>query len=854
MVSNNKCKQSNNRRNQHMQRKQSERKKNLIMLTMRMLVFVVFVSVGLSVLCNINERGSAKTTRSYSVQQHTVYSAVNRVNRKDARKRDKSNESQTRKPNGLFVKDVVLVSNKSLVHSVNNYGFTNKPIVVRVNIGGFDINAAKLIRSVEVSMKTYRVSRNGEKLVSNGMLKESTNFYYQSNPLAGFAVVPLNRETIYDFDTISIKVDTLYKNSRKNQENKQILSLKSLDEVNKNLVKSVSYVQKPVRFVNPKINFISTDGTALPHIVIVDYTEPIISVKYANSAAKHDKYYRTYMHARITINEANFAFLQYSHSDIPIAIIMADNKPFNITPDKFTNSSTEKNTWYTDVDFNKDAQWKAVYSVQDLSGNMSEPIKDEFVIDTTAPKVEVIGVRNSGSYAGKVEPEIIFKDSLLDSSSIKYSLRASKHTALAKPVVTQNDGNVCVKYGNLSRSTADDDFYTLQWSAQDLAGNSAQGNLSFSVNRGGSIYSFDSPTTSLNNHNVKSAPSVYIEEINPSGWRDAPTVSLIQDGHFKALDSKDFSVTTNRENGWYRRIYKIPAKNFQKNASYHVRVSSIDNAGHYSSNDNLVKSGATDAKSASLSFSVDSAAPTVSILNLKDNTSYQEEGEGRVLRMNAKDNMGLQSVKLSIDGKLVRQWSDKNASATSFSHTLKADDKKHNVKIEACDRAGNVTTSEYKNIAVSTIDKRDKKGKKGKKDKKEDEQKDKQKDKQDKNGEDNKSTDKKSTLKKNAAKKEAEKKDAAKKDANENSEIRTEESTKSADDGDSSDNQETNGSTDSEDDLVINEEPVSKSISAYQTHKKSALSSEVLIYAGIVVIAVVAALLGVGYYMKTRGR
>ena len=138
-----------------------------------------------------------------------------------------------------------------------------------------------------------------------------------------------------------------------------------------------------------------------------------------------------------------------------------------------------------------------------------------------------------------------------------------------------------------------------------------------------------------------------------------------------------------------------------------MRIASVDKAGNHSFSDSSVKTskGVMQTSASAVQFTVDHLAPLTTVFNMRNNATYKSSKEGKLLRISAKDNASLKSVKVSIDGKTRHIWHGKAANKPILSMKIKPDSICHDVLVEALDYAGNVTTVKYSNVKVVPIEK-----------------------------------------------------------------------------------------------------------------------------------------------------
>ena len=113
------------------------------------------------------------------------------------------------------------------------------------------------------------------------------------------------------------------------------------------------------------------------------------------------------------------------------------------------------------------------------------------------------------------------------------------------------------------------------------------------------------------------------------------------------------------------------------------------------------KKNADRKGTAEVNFAVDSTAPTASLLGIKSGTVYYSQ-QGQPASVDAKDNLGIKSTEVYVDGQLKDSWKGDATFKSTPSLTFDADAKSHEIVIHTIDKAGNEATSTYDNIYVAS--------------------------------------------------------------------------------------------------------------------------------------------------------
>ena len=341
-----------------------------------------------------------------------------------------------------------------------------------------------------------------------------------------------------------------------------------------------------------------------------------------------------------------------------------------------------------------------------FAGVAGESLMDDarFVIDLTPPRIEVGGVKEGDAYSGTVAPLIGCADANLGDQGCTVSLSGARQGALecdAMPSydVSHTDAGMNVTFWDFARHPEADDVYTLTATATDAAGNVTEASTTFSVNRFGSTYAFDEGTRQLRGTYLSQARDVEIREFNVSGLQSGESrITVVHNDRAETLSPDEFDTRTDREDGYCRTTYTIPARRFAGDGFYRVLVRSVDLAGNVSEN-TMEGKDADRRESAEVSFAVDSTAPTVSVPDLTSGATYAG-GTGKMIAIDAKDNLGVDHTELRIDGRVVREWNGDTSLGEMPRYELKADGIAHDVTVSVADKAGNQTSATYDAVTV----------------------------------------------------------------------------------------------------------------------------------------------------------
>lgn len=317
------------------------------------------------------------------------------------------------------------------------------------------------------------------------------------------------------------------------------------------------------------------------------------------------------------------------------------------------------------VRFNTEGEHHLSVACSDLAGNESErQSMPNFSLDFTPPTIVVGGIEDEHAYAGDVEAWAKLSDAGgLDATSVSAELYRGNGKKVEQPVVSWESGNAMVRLPLFAHTQEADDVYTLKISARDTAGNEAQSQTHFSINRFGSTFEVLSPLQQGIGH-FRDAPDVAVREVNVCGsvlgehsvrvtrgleTRELELSPVPGRGAFTLEDVRD-------GRGWSCATYRVGRQNFALDGTYRVSVSSHDRAGN--KNVSVAPSDGEDA--ARVAFVVDTVAPEVSCSGVTDNQEIREDRASVDIR--ATDAEGVEALEVKLDGQpadLVKEASDR---------------------------------------------------------------------------------------------------------------------------------------------------------------------------------------------------
>lgn len=467
----------------------------------------------------------------------------------------------------------------------------------------------------------------------------------------------------------------------------------------------------------------------------IDNTKPVVSVSYDNNDVRNDKYFNNHRTATITVVEHNF-----TSTDNRITYTRTSTKDGSaITEPKVSSWSQNGNTYTATINYNADGDYTFGMDVVDKAGN---ELKDnnvtyagkatkDFVVDTTIDKPVIGGVENGNSYKDSVLPKIDFSD--INFKDVKVTLLRTRKDEINKDVtsdyinVSTNDkgGSFAATEDTFKKIQENDGIYTLSVQITDKAENTSSDEVTFTVNRFGSVYSLGTYLSNdLNDKYVQSIDNdIVITEYNPDRLVEGNLdVVVTRDGSPVEYGDGELTISpvVNElakigSSGWYQYEYTISKNVFTDDNGnpidgiYKVYVGSEDTAGNKSENISYDES--------SVLFRLDHTAPTIKSVSGLDKKIVNADEQK--VSYEVFDAIGIDSIDVYYyDGNGTRvdhiRSTDKGSTdvtdilsdLTNYtgSFTIGSSTTSEPVRIVIKDLAGNVTDTDSKDFDVDSID------------------------------------------------------------------------------------------------------------------------------------------------------
>ena len=423
----------------------------------------------------------------------------------------------------------------------------------------------------------------------------------------------------------------------------------------------------------------TSDAVTTPEFVI-DTITPEVSVTFDNGNGRNG-YYANKRTATISVKEVNFDASRLSITGV-------NGQAFYLS-----NWTKKDNTYSTLISFEKDGDFSFDVSVKDKAGNVGNSIHvPKFTIDQNKPEIIIEGVKNKSANNGTVAPKITVKDTNIDKDSVKIELTGiiNGGVDITDKYSVSEDG-LTFTFKNIENVKENDDLYTLRVSVKDLAGNVSTEEITFSVNRFGSIYILGDNLKNINDKYVKAVKGLDLTEINVNKIKsNSVVITLTINGVPKTLaEGSDYTIEAVENDGdWKQYKYVFEDSLFTKDGSYILTVVSEDEAGNKNNNVN-------QTKEAEVKFGVDATAPIIAAVNFEANKYYDENGMD--FSISVKDNMILNSVKVYVNGTEVSCVEQDEI----YTFHVDESNKRQEIKVVATDLAGNEAIESYEGILIA---------------------------------------------------------------------------------------------------------------------------------------------------------
>ena len=498
-------------------------------------------------------------------------------------------------------------------------------------------------------------------------------------------------------------------------------------------------VDKDVKYSSDKTDVYSAQNDAdraIDNVFTIDNTKPVIAVSYDNNDVRNEKYFNNHRVATITVKEHNF-----TSTDNRIVYTRKSTKDgASIEEPKVSAWSQNGNTYTATINYNADGDYTFAVDLTDKAGNTTKDTEvsyngsasKDFVIDTTIDKPVISGVVNGNSYKESVLPKINFSDINFKNAQVR--LLRTRKDEINKDVTNnykiglstnQHGGSFNATEETFKKIQENDGIYTLSVQITDKAENTSSDEVTFTVNRFGSVYSLGKYLSNeLNDKYVQSIDNdIVITEYNPDRLvKGGLDVVVTRDGSPVEYGDGELTISpvVNElakigSSGWYQYEYTISKNVFTDDNGnpidgiYKVYVGSEDTVGNKSENISYDES--------SVLFRLDHTAPTIKSVSGLDKKIVNADEQK--VSYEVFDAIGIDSIDVYYyDGNGTRvdhiRSTDKGSTdvtdilsdLTDYtgSFTIGSSTTSEPVRIVIKDLAGNVTDTDSKDFDVDSID------------------------------------------------------------------------------------------------------------------------------------------------------
>lgn len=478
-------------------------------------------------------------------------------------------------------------------------------------------------------------------------------------------------------------------------------SISSVDLAeNETLDESVSYV-------NSDDN--SEDIRAISNVFTVDKTLPLISVRYDNNTFANDKYFAKARTAKVVIKEHNF---DVERVDFSKMIGTLNGNRLEKQPE--VQWTHEGNTHTAVIVFNVDGDYTFDVQATDMAANESETVDygdsaapNDFVVDQTIVKPIIGGITNGGAYKKDVVPTISFNDVNYKSYEVKlertrYGEKNVNVTTDFIKGITEEAQGISGSFDTFEWDVKNDGIYKLSINVFDKAGNTESEEYTFSVNRFGSVYTYENELADLIKDGGQYVHSVdkdlVITEYNADKLLEGSLQILItRDGESIDVDYTSDPEDINAEvgiggSGWYQYNYTIKASNFKEDGVYKISLASKYATSDSAENDSTsVPENSFDEQGNeildTMNFTVDSVAPEIrNIVNLDKKVAEKDkiiDGKLKV-EYTIVDVGGLKSIQVIVNGKTIQNLTAEDIADNAYNYTgsFELEEQKNDYKVQ----------------------------------------------------------------------------------------------------------------------------------------------------------------------------
>lgn len=465
---------------------------------------------------------------------------------------------------------------------------------------------------------------------------------------------------------------------------------------------------------NNKNNGVNYGNSVAPEEFTIDKTAPVVSVSYNNNSAQNGKYFKAHRTATITVTEHNFDV-----NRVKITQTARLNGSSITVPSVSWSHSGDRHVGT--IVYNKDGDYTFDLTMDDKAGNKCDGVNygnsvaaKEFTVDTTITAPTITGVENGKAYKSTVIPSVSYSD--INHSEATVTLirtqMGQKNVDVTDEFIkalSKSSQGISGTFDTFAMEQGVDGIYTLTVAVKDKAGNEEKTEVTFTVNRFGSVYEFDTYLQSLLNGYVQNVNGqLIITEYNANRLlSDSLKITITRDGN--PIDNVIYTVNPVMNDtvkvgssGWYQYQYIIDPANFTEDGIYQIFISSEDVAGN--------KPETANYDDCAISFSVDTTAPEITNISGLEKAIINASSQDVTFQVF--DAIGLKSITVYVNGVAIATF-DNFEDLINFANGFTLEEgANQSIRLVIEDLAGNITdtdASEFqpgyefnKNVTVST--------------------------------------------------------------------------------------------------------------------------------------------------------
>lgn len=431
-----------------------------------------------------------------------------------------------------------------------------------------------------------------------------------------------------------------------------------------------------------------------PEDFTLDYTKPIIGIEFDNNKVFNMNYYDAHRVATITITEHNFRA-----SDVQI-IGTASDAGTPVAYPQISAWTSNGDVHKATLNYNIDARYTLDVTYSDLATNAADDVAEHtFTVDTVDPQINIRDVVNEEAYPGVISPSMYFSDNNYDRYEISFTHTNKDETIDVKDkligqvgvsIDTTGKGVGSKIIENLEYAQENDGIYKLTIRVSDKAGRSTQEEITYSVNRFGTVYVYSPDLADLldgYHQEIGKDLDLSITAYNPDQLlADSTKLEITWDGAVLAQQkSKADTSNGSNDDGWYKYVFALSHEDFVKEGRYEITISDKDEAGNTRTNSD-----------APISFYVDKEAPQLELVTGLE--KKQVYGTEQKVKYTVTDTIGLGSIEIWVDGKLLETITEFDNANTYEGSFMLGVGKRQEVKFVIKDKSGrelNTLTEEF---------------------------------------------------------------------------------------------------------------------------------------------------------------